>query len=201
MEGRVATLNKRPDRSGSGADAWSPTSSPRSAASTSCSGRSTGERDAAVGGRPGSVAGRRARPDRRSAHPPIPTRARRSCRSCGSRSGSGLALARPCCAWSPTPSAARDRVFGVATFYTMFNLKPIGRHHLQVCMTLSCSLMGADRLFRSPQTKLGIGHGRPRPTAASRCAGSNAWRPAAAAVPAGQRELSREPRPGWVTAC
>lgn len=50
-------------------------------------------------------------------------------------------------------------VFGVATFYTMFNLKPVGRHHLQVCMTLSCSLMGADRLFRHLEHKLGIHHG------------------------------------------
>jgi NADH-quinone oxidoreductase subunit E len=54
----------------------------------------------------------------------------------------------------PEPEA-----FGIATFYTMFNLKPIGRHHLQVCMTLSCSLMGADRLFRHLEKKLGVGHG------------------------------------------
>ena len=50
-------------------------------------------------------------------------------------------------------------VFGIATFYTMFNLQPVGRHHLQVCMTLSCSLMGADRLFRHLENRLGIGHG------------------------------------------
>ena len=50
-------------------------------------------------------------------------------------------------------------VFGIATFYTMFNLRPVGRHHLQVCMTLSCSLMGADRLFRHLERKLGVGHG------------------------------------------
>ena len=50
-------------------------------------------------------------------------------------------------------------VFGIATFYTMFNLKPVGRHHLQVCLTLSCSLMGADRLFRHLESRLGIGHG------------------------------------------
>ena len=54
-------------------------------------------------------------------------------------------------------------VFGVATFYTMFNLKPVGRHHLQVCMTLSCSLMGADRLVRHLEKKLGIGHGETTP--------------------------------------
>jgi NADH-quinone oxidoreductase subunit E len=52
-----------------------------------------------------------------------------------------------------------SEVFGIATFYTMFNLRPVGRHHLQVCMTLSCSLMGADRLFRHLERKLGIGHG------------------------------------------
>lgn len=54
-------------------------------------------------------------------------------------------------------------VFGVATFYTMFNLKPVGRHHLQVCMTLSCSLMGSDRLFRHLERKLGVGHGETTP--------------------------------------
>lgn len=54
-------------------------------------------------------------------------------------------------------------VFGVATFYTMFNLQPVGRHHLQVCMTLSCSLMGADRLFRHLEHKLGVGHGETTP--------------------------------------
>jgi len=54
-------------------------------------------------------------------------------------------------------------VFGIATFYTMFNLEPVGRHHLQVCMTLSCSLMGADRLFRHLEERLRIGHGETTP--------------------------------------
>jgi NADH-quinone oxidoreductase subunit E len=54
-------------------------------------------------------------------------------------------------------------VFCIATFYTMFNLKPVGRHHLQVCLTLSCSLMGADRLFGHLERKLGIGHGGTTP--------------------------------------
>jgi hypothetical protein len=51
-----------------------------------------------------------------------------------------------------------SEVFGIATFYSMFNLKPVGRHHLQVCMTLSCSIMGADRLFKHLEKKLGVGH-------------------------------------------
>jgi NADH-quinone oxidoreductase subunit E len=58
---------------------------------------------------------------------------------------------------------AEPEVFGVATFYTMFNVQPVGRHHLQVCMTLSCSLMGADRLFKHLERKLGIGHGETTP--------------------------------------
>ena len=58
-----------------------------------------------------------------------------------------------------TVELPEPEVFGVATFYTMFNLQPVGRHHLQVCMTLSCSLMGADRLFKHLEHKLGIGHG------------------------------------------
>lgn len=34
----------------------------------------------------------------------------------------------------------------VATFYTMFNLKPVGKHHIQVCCTLSCAMAGAREL-------------------------------------------------------
>ncbi len=62
-----------------------------------------------------------------------------------------------------TVELPEPEVFGVATFYTMFNLKPVGRHHLQVCMTLSCSLVGADRLFQHLRKKLGIEHGETTP--------------------------------------
>ena len=34
-------------------------------------------------------------------------------------------------------------VYGVVSFYTLFNMKPIGRHHIQVCRTLPCALGGA----------------------------------------------------------
>ncbi len=54
-------------------------------------------------------------------------------------------------------------VFGIATFYTMFNLKPVGKYHLQICRTLSCSLMGADRLFGHLEQKLGVGHDETTP--------------------------------------
>jgi NADH-quinone oxidoreductase subunit E len=41
------------------------------------------------------------------------------------------------------------RVLEVATFYTMFNLSPVGRFHVQVCGTTPCMLRGSDDLFRA----------------------------------------------------
>jgi NADH-quinone oxidoreductase E subunit len=49
------------------------------------------------------------------------------------------------------------RVYEVATFYTMFNLQPVGRYHLQVCRTTPCWLRGADELTETCKRKLGIG--------------------------------------------
>jgi NADH-quinone oxidoreductase subunit E len=49
------------------------------------------------------------------------------------------------------------RVYEVATFYTMFNLKPVGQYHLQVCRTTPCWLRGADELTETCKRKLGIG--------------------------------------------
>ena len=47
-------------------------------------------------------------------------------------------------------------VAGVATFYTMYHLAPVGRHVLQVCCTLSCSIMGAEKIVAYMERKLGI---------------------------------------------
>ena len=52
------------------------------------------------------------------------------------------------------------RVQGVVSFYTMFNTKPIGRHHIQVCRTLSCALGGAGRITACIKRKLGIDIGQ-----------------------------------------
>ncbi len=43
----------------------------------------------------------------------------------------------------------RIQVLEVATFYTMYNLKRIGRHHVQVCGTTPCWLRGADEVMRA----------------------------------------------------
>lgn len=41
------------------------------------------------------------------------------------------------------------RVYEVATFYFMFNMKPIGRHHLQLCGTTPCMLRGTEDVLRA----------------------------------------------------
>jgi NADH-quinone oxidoreductase E subunit len=51
------------------------------------------------------------------------------------------------------------RVYEVATFYTMFNLKPVGKYHLQVCTTTPCWLRGSDAVLDACKRKLGIGVG------------------------------------------
>ena len=46
------------------------------------------------------------------------------------------------------------RVYEVATFYFMFNMKPIGRHHLQLCGTTPCMLRGAEDLKKVCQNRI-----------------------------------------------
>lgn len=48
------------------------------------------------------------------------------------------------------------RVFEVATFYTMFNLAPVGRHFVQLCRTTPCWLRGSDAVRDACRRELGI---------------------------------------------
>src|SRR4051812_34275856 len=48
------------------------------------------------------------------------------------------------------------RVREVATFYTMYRLKPVGRHHIGVCNSVSCWAMGSEKILRHCSEKLGI---------------------------------------------
>lgn len=48
------------------------------------------------------------------------------------------------------------RIEGVATFYTMYNRKPVGTVHVQICKNLSCSLMGAEHVIEYISKKLGV---------------------------------------------
>lgn len=48
------------------------------------------------------------------------------------------------------------RVYEVASFYTMYNLKPVGKHFVQVCTTTPCWLRGSDDVLHACERKLGI---------------------------------------------
>ena len=50
-------------------------------------------------------------------------------------------------------------VYEVATFYTMFNLKPVGKYVLEVCQTGPCMLSGSDKIISHIKSKLGIAEG------------------------------------------
>lgn len=54
-------------------------------------------------------------------------------------------------------------VWETATFYSMFNLRPVGRHHLQICKTLSCKIMGEPEITEHVCNKLGIHAGETTP--------------------------------------
>ncbi len=55
------------------------------------------------------------------------------------------------------------RVYEVASFYTMFNLRPVGKHFFQICTTTPCWLRGSDEVVKACQKKLGIGIGETTP--------------------------------------
>lgn len=54
-------------------------------------------------------------------------------------------------------------VAGVLTFYTMYNLEPVGRNLLQFCTSISCHLAGAGRLVDHCRNRLGIDLGQTTP--------------------------------------
>ncbi len=58
---------------------------------------------------------------------------------------------------------SRSRVFGIATYYTMFNVKPVGKYHLQVDTCVPGFLHGADEIVSHIAKKLGISIGETTP--------------------------------------
>ena len=55
---------------------------------------------------------------------------------------------------------AEIRVLEVATFYTMFNLKPVGKYFLQACTTTPCWLRGSDEMMRCIKDRYDIASGQ-----------------------------------------
>jgi NADH-quinone oxidoreductase subunit E len=54
-------------------------------------------------------------------------------------------------------------VYGVVSFYTMFNQKPVGKHKIEVCTNVSCMLRNSDRILTHIQERLQIGVGETTP--------------------------------------
>jgi len=54
-------------------------------------------------------------------------------------------------------------VYEVATFYSMYNMKPVGKFVFEVCQTGPCMLRGSDDIINYIKTKLGIGVGKTTP--------------------------------------
>ena len=71
--------------------------------------------------------------------------------------------------WIP-PSAARqladaldttpNKVYAVISFYTMFNDKPVGKYHIQVCRGTACHVKGSDNVLQALERELKIGPGQ-----------------------------------------
>jgi NADH-quinone oxidoreductase subunit E len=55
------------------------------------------------------------------------------------------------------------QVFEVASFYSMFETHPCGRHHVSVCTNISCMLNGSDEVVAYVEKKLGIKTGQSTP--------------------------------------
>ena len=55
------------------------------------------------------------------------------------------------------------QVYEVATFYSMFETRPVGRHHVSVCTNVSCMLRGGDGILAHVEQKLGIRVGESTP--------------------------------------
>lgn len=48
------------------------------------------------------------------------------------------------------------RLYGTVSFYSLLYMKPMGRHHIQVCRTFPCALLGAEKITDSIKRRLGI---------------------------------------------
>ncbi len=79
-------------------------------------------------------------------------------------------------------------VWGVVTFYTMYNRAPVGKHLIQVCTSISCHLNGAEEVFAECKKRLGdLRPARRRRTASTPSSRSSA-----------SRSATRRP-PSWST--
>lgn len=62
-----------------------------------------------------------------------------------------------------TLSLSPVHVYSVASFYTMYNLKPVGKYNIQMCRTLSCALNGSENILEYIKQKLKVEEGQTTP--------------------------------------
>jgi NADH-quinone oxidoreductase subunit E len=83
-----------------------------------------------------------------------------------------IIVQKDCGGWLPTEAmdAVADyldmpkiAVYEVATFYSMYDLEPVGRNKIWVCTNVSCSLCGANKVVDHIQSRLGIGFNETTP--------------------------------------
>jgi NADH-quinone oxidoreductase subunit E len=55
------------------------------------------------------------------------------------------------------------QVYEVASFYSMFETKPVGRHSISICTNISCMLRGSDQIVEHVEKRLGIKTGESTP--------------------------------------
>jgi NADH-quinone oxidoreductase subunit E len=55
------------------------------------------------------------------------------------------------------------QVYEVASFYSMYDLKPVGKHKISICTNISCMLCGSDTIVKHLETRLGIKLGETTP--------------------------------------
>jgi bidirectional [NiFe] hydrogenase diaphorase subunit len=100
-----------------------------------------------------------------------------------------------------------SRVYGVATFYHFFTLKPKGRHTCVVCMGTACYVRGADKVLAAIETKARIKAGETSPDnelslLTARCIGACGIAPAVvydgAVTPRQTPESALERMKGWI---
>jgi len=100
-----------------------------------------------------------------------------------------------------------SRVYGVATFYHFFNLKPQGEHACVVCLGTACYVKGADKIMAAMQDKLKIKSGETTPDGkvsllTARCIGACGIAPAITydghVAPKQTPELALEKIKSWI---
>lgn len=74
------------------------------------------------------------------------------------QSEEGMVTGEGIAACAQTLGLSTAEVAAVATFYTMYKRRPIGKHHIGVCTNTMCALLGGDQVWQAVTEHAGVGH-------------------------------------------